>query len=197
MKTKHAKHIRKILFLDIDNVLNSSPFNLSGGNTNQYNTHKLDLLSDTSRLLKLDLKCLDPSKIDLLNQTVKETNCDIVISSTWRKQRRLVDLLRVFRVIGFKYWENIIDVTPTLSHSPRTKTSVPRGAEVYEWLIVNKGLLGEKVGHYKNYCIVDDRSDFLINQINNFVQTNRQTGITTEHRDKIIEILNKDYERVK
>jgi len=42
-----------------------------------------------------------------------------------------------------------------------------------------------------NYCIIDDDTDMLYEQRNNFVNTDPQTGLTLDNVSKVIEILNK------
>ena len=95
MKTQH-KHL-KILFLDIDFVLNSHKFEIQrdvkGGPYTPY-------YSD-----------IDPKCITLLNEILtKRPNLKIVISSSWRADLSLTEFKKMFSHFGVDQ-EKIIDTT--------------------------------------------------------------------------------------
>lgn len=128
--------MRKILFLDVDGVLNSLT---SGGR------------------YALKRPCLKR-----LENIVKETGCEIVLSSTWRKDEyALKRLKRVLAYRGIK----IADVTPNLGGI--------RGGEI-DWYFEMYNL---KPITFR-YAIVDDDSDMLDEQLPHFFQTDPQYGMT-------------------
>ena len=64
----------KIIFLDIDGVLNSD----------MYEANRTDWLDDNS---------IDPSRVKLLADLVKASDAKIVLTSTWRVEWNMIPLL--------------------------------------------------------------------------------------------------------
>ena len=52
---------------------------------------------------------------------------------------------------------------------------------------------GDNIQDYE-YAIFDDDSDFLLGQVDNFIRTDRLTGLTQADIDKAIKILNRENE---
>lgn len=101
----------KILFLDIDGVLN-----------NEIMYHKDSIR--TSRPFPLDQ--FDPECVYLLNDIVNKTGCKIVLSSSWRIEGKEA-VNNIFKQVGLP---EIYDITPiTLNRIEMT-----RGEEIKEWL---------------------------------------------------------------
>lgn len=154
----------KIIFLDIDGVLNSRQFL-----ENRTEEIKIDHVPDFMANM------LDRRALDHLKTIVEETGSKIVISSTWRIGRKPEWFIRVFEHISdFKF--PIIGTTPLLDDKIR-------GEEIKHWL--------ENSSDVERFVIVDDDSDFLEEQKQFFVQTSFKTGLTSKERDAIIELLNK------
>lgn len=141
----------KILFLDVDGVLNS---------------HK------TGGIYALKRKCLQR-----LEKIVKETGCEVVLSSTWRKDAYALKRLR--RVLKYR---NIVikDVTPDFSAQRLT-----RGHEVGAWMLDHFGF-SDSV----RYAILDDDSDFKDFQLPHFFQTDGEYGLTDTIAYRVIYHLN-------
>lgn len=164
---------RKILFLDIDGVLNSQG----------------RVLSDQHQ----DMRDFDPVAIDLLNGIVVATGCEIVISSSWRKNRTIEKLQEIFKDVGFHCPERIIGKTGVFFDWIKPGFHVPsiRGLEIKVWLDLNvrKTPTGFDNNQY-NYCILDDDSDMLLEQKDNFVKTATWHGLTEHCAKEVIKILN-------
>lgn len=160
----------KVLFLDIDGVLNTS-------NTFQLRSQGGLLIPPCED--PLELPCLN--ELDRILDTVPDTK--IVVSSSWRIIRKLDQLKEIFRKANFKNFEKIIDVTPILSER--------RGHEIQKWL--NKNPLVEQ------YAIVDDDNDMLDSHQSRFIKTwFHHGGLTKDCADKIIDVLNgKELEIIK
>ena len=109
--------IRRVIFLDIDGVL--API------------RQWDRYGD-----------LDPACIQVLNEIVAQGGADVVISSTWRHGRTVVELQEILEAAGFT--GRVLDKTPT--GAPGTG----RGDEIGAWLAEHA------VG---GYVIVDDHVD--------------------------------------
>lgn len=177
----------KIIFLDIDGVLNVIPqgFDEFGG-------------------------IFHSQFVDNLTHIIEVTGAKIVISSSWR-QSGLEFIKQMWEKRG--YHGEVIDVTPSLHltrggivfHSDKLQRhptesvggdSIPRGCEIEYWL----GHESENFGLVESYCIVDDDSDFLYNQRNNLVITYKNHshkdavdfgyGLTKKCAEKVINILN-------
>lgn len=138
---------KKVLFLDIDGVLNNSASLAEG-------VHII------------------PEKCLLVRDVCWRTGAKIVISSTWRSDRSLDELQRIFRLMGLGGL--IVDVTPWHKEGPR-------GDEIAHWLRDNTKT--------RQYAIIDDDADMLEKQMPYFVKTEFRVGISTFERDKLIDIL--------
>lgn len=140
----------KILFLDIDGVLNSREFNKRIG----------------------DCTSVSPKLIEKINRVIRETECKIVVSSTWRLYHNKIELYAFLSSYGFN--GEIIGYTPDL------KGEKGRGQEINQWLSQNPQVTA--------FAIVDDDS-FDISS-DKLVKTSFDVGITDENANKLIEILN-------
>lgn len=177
----------KIIFLDIDGVLNCEEAyekRLSHG----YCDYK-QIIEPTGT--KKNYQSFYPPSKEWLNKLIKETGAKIVISSTWRVSgiKWLQDVWRMEEMEG-----EIIDITPKLHL--HTGYSVVRGQEIRDWLR-DKGLWGldnTEKSEIKNYIIIDDDTDMLYDQRNNFVHVEpspeNKKGFTEKHYKQGKLILN-------
>jgi hypothetical protein len=123
-----------------------------------------------------------PHFVENLRYIIEKTQAKIVISSTWRFSGL---------IIMQEMWEKrnlpgeVIDITPHID-------ICKRGEEIQFWLDNNQ---------ISNYVIIDDDTDMLESQKNNFVQTSENKdhpdcvnigyGLTRKCADMVVEILNK------
>lgn len=96
----------RLLFLDIDGVLNSTAFAL--------------------RERTPGVMGIDTNTIPLLHSILERADCDIVLSSTWRYIYGLQETVQMMVHAGFKYPEAVVARTPLIR-------GVSRGAEVHQW----------------------------------------------------------------
>ena len=163
---------RKIIFLDIDGVLNTGRWYSQADRNGRQDEYGYTF---------------DPAAVANLAKIVDETGADIVISSTW-KCMGLSEMLDMWSDRGLP--GKIIDITPNSVSDEMLLTANLdeiemihiRGAEIKEWLDTK----GKKVSHY---AILDDMDNFLPEQHPHFVQTNPETGIIEEDAEKAITIL--------
>ena len=182
-------HGSKIIFLDIDGVLNCE---------NAYRDGHCQYVVYGDEKKAEFYQSFAPSCKRELSLLIEETGADIVISSSWRN-----DGIEIMRLI----WEmeqmpgTIIDITPNF----RTPgISIPRGLEIDHWL-TERGFYHFNWDEQKeeenrissgisNYVIIDDDSDMLYKQRNNFVHVlpspRNRNGFTEEHRTLAKNILN-------
>lgn len=186
----------KIIFLDIDGVLNHQNwFSRRHKEVNQN-----DVVSH------YPFYEFDPESVEQLNRIINETGAKVVVSSTWRLGRTITQLQEILDRVGFI--GEVIDKTPnfhakgTDNDGERIGYTIPRGCEI-DWWLKNEGEFQrinwstEEQQKYidksivKNYIIIDDDSDMLYNQREHFIHTSFMSGLTNELTDKAISILNK------
>lgn len=164
----------KIIFLDIDGVLN----------TERQHDRCVNLGADPVDNFGYTF---DPEAVANLERIVNETGADIVISSSW-KMWGLDAMQRMWarrdlpgKVIGItpntESDEMLLSVDLDFMDIPAIK-----GSEIKEWLSAN----GNQDTHY---AILDDLPDMLPEQESHFVQTDPRIGITKDDADRIITIL--------
>lgn len=161
----------KVLFLDVDGVLNSETSHSIQDNNQHWTWNEVAEMH-----------------LELLKRIVEETGAKIVLSSTWRLYhplhtghknitdglvKVLVDKLNMFNL-------SILDVTPEIQNAMR-------GIEIASWL--------EFHPEVENYVILDDDTDFLEEQREHFVNTTFKNGLTKELAEKAIKILQKNFKK--
>ena len=175
----------KVLFLDIDGVLNSEnwfAYRIYCVKNNMVNI-LMNFVDTDDRNIKHKLTTLDDRAIANLNRIVEETGCKVVLSSSWRSSIESENIFtqNLLKLKGFKY--EFYDVTPRLWFSD---FSIRRGEEIKFWLDKES----EK-HEIESFVILDDDSDMLPEQMNNFIHVDGQVGLTDRDVLTAIEILNK------
>lgn len=152
--TKHTytfRH-RKILFLDIDGVCNSAE----------------SMKTQYRRVGYAAVLGIDPYMSSLVRTIVRETGCEIVLSSTWRLSETMREEVRS---VGLDF----VDITPDLKGKDR-------GYEIEAWLEQNQDVA--------KYAILDDDADMLAYQAPHFFKTTFAEGLTPEIAKAVTEHLN-------
>lgn len=165
--------MKKILFLDIDGVLNTSWWYT-----------KLDRNTPKDKYgYAFDLR-----SVANLKKILDETGAEIVISSSW-KSFGISELEDMWQDRGLP--GKLIGITPnTVSDEMLLNADLDhmelfsiRGTEIKEWLTKH----GKHVSHY---AIIDDMDNMLTEQRLHFVKTDPEIGITVDDAEKAIMILN-------
>jgi hypothetical protein len=156
----------KVIFLDIDGVLNHDKWYTSDTYKNMYQNENNEL-------------DLDPICVERINNICHKTNAKIVISSNWRISW-YGTILRLTR--GGLKEQYIIDKTPERMWVNIPNFDRSRGAEINDWL--------EQHNECENYIILDDRTDFKKEQLYHFIKINPNIGLTDEQMIKAIDMLN-------
>jgi hypothetical protein len=162
----------KLIFLDIDGVLNSELF------------YKIRSEDELYKIEGYPLCEIDPSAIEKVNKIIRKTGAKVIISSSWRIGRSIEYFQELFNKKGFI--GTISGLTPHLSFKQNTET-VPRGCEIEVYLSANYSY-NEKAKI--KYVIIDDDADMMLYQKNNFLLTNEYDGITEAHVFDAINFLN-------
>lgn len=149
----------KVIFLDIDGVLNSVDSMVAF----------FKWMPKGTRIQMEDR--LDSVSIGLLRRVCIKTDAKIVISSTWRMGRTIEDFVDIFARHG---WDNfpIIGMTP-IGCKIAEITFRTRGHEIQDWLTHHPEVT--------EYIIIDDDSDMLESQIDHFVHVSNVNGFRSKH----------------
>ena len=159
----------KVIFLDIDGVLNSK----------KYITSMKDLWDDPKYQM-------DPLAVARLNRITDTTGADIVVSSTWRLAfthhlDKLQDCMASYGITG-----RVIGMTPDLVAMDYNlyMAKPTRGGEIDQWLFDNTNPMA------KDYVIVlDDETVDGWRHVH--VKTNFDDGLQDSHVDQAIALLGK------
>lgn len=161
----------KIIFLDIDGVLNSDYWN---------ENHEKEISEGT---------LIDDDKVELLNRIISSTKASVVLHSGWRfwfnkdiqplrkESLRLVEILTRNHII-------ISDITPdftTQEIREKKKFSLVKAKEILAWLKAHQEV--EKWIVIDDLCLHNDEID------KHQLKTNPLTGLTHEDVDLAINML--------
>ena len=174
----------KVLFLDIDGVLNSENwfgYRLYCIKNNMFN-EVINFVNTNDERIKHKLSMIDDRAIANLNRIIEETGCKVVLSSSWRSCVEAENTLTEYllKLKGFKY--ELYDVTPRIWVK---EFGTQRGEEIQLWMDKES----EK-NEIESYVILDDDSDMLPKQMSNFIHVDGQVGLIDKDVFKAIKILN-------
>ena len=156
----------KIIFLDIDGVLNHDDW---------YVSKKFAQLS-TADDVELDV---DPRCAQRIIDICSQCNAKIVISSSWRLNMH--GTIKRLEKGGIPQ-ELIIGSTPVFTFISSPNLDRSRGGEIEAYL--------SQCGDVTNYAIIDDRSDFHPHQHPHLIHINPKCGLTDKDTKIAIQILN-------
>jgi len=139
---------KRIIFLDIDGVLNCQVF-----------YDRVDKGSQER------VRNICNERVSWLNDLCEKIEADVVVSSTWRLGKTVEYLQKLLNDAGATF--KVIDKTPDLRGE-----GCLRGNEIYLWLKKNRDY------EFKNYVIIDDDSDMLLWQQNHFFKVDSYSGLT-------------------
>lgn len=169
----------KVIFLDIDGVLNS--LDNMRAMTLMWKHNELIYKSRDEFGHLFDERC-----VLWLKYIVARTNAKIVISSTWRS-KGLQEMQMLFKARGISC--EIIGCTPTVVDNyivnlyAATNNEADRGYEIAQWIYEHEQTL-------ESYCIIDDDSDMISSQMKYFVKTESDVGLNLKAANQAIAILN-------
>lgn len=152
----------KIIFLDIDGVLNSE----SWYESSRYRALQKDNFIEEN---------FDPECWKYVEKLINETGAKIVLSSSWRLYDKQSTIKEYTGTAFQPIIDHLYDVTPGMMQRCR-------GIEIKRYLMS----LSEQP---ESYVILDDDRDMLESQRPYFVHINDETGITENDYKKALKIL--------
>lgn len=167
----------KVIFLDIDGVLNSLD-----------NMYAMTVLYKKGVGKSRDEfgHLFDERCVRWLKYIIERTAAKIVISSTWRSSglTKMQTMWQARELPG-----EVISCTPTyvdeyiINLHACTNNEADRGYEIAQWI-------HEHEQELEQYCIIDDDSDMLGVQLPYFVKTDSQIGLNYKTANIAIATLN-------
>jgi hypothetical protein len=179
----------KVIFLDIDGVLNSEAYALKLEERHYQLGHAEPPIPNdetTCDCFKLYHQ-IDRDAVARLNRLVVTTSAKIVVSSTWRKRFDLPELHRILSEHGLV--AEIIGATPDGYKDPELRAAfgyidrIFRGHEIDYWL--------KQHPEVDRFVILDDDSDMEMHK-NRLVQTDCQEGLLDDHVELAIRMMSWD-----
>lgn len=158
----------KVIFLDIDGVLNNQDYLIA---LNKDPEKRKVILPEGGRMAYSEM--IDTRAVELLNVITSTTGAKLVLSSTWRKLHPWDDLVWMFEHRGVT--GELIGKTPSGGRS--------RGHEIKMWL--------DKHPEVTHFVVLDDDSDVYPYE-SHFVKTRFQgenAGLQRGHVERAIELL--------
>jgi len=159
----------KIIFLDIDGVLNSKNSMRRAGKC---------IFNDNP----------DPIHIKWLNYIIEKTGAVVVISSVWRKNCSSSYIWRLLALLGFK--GEVQGSTPSTGdiRGNEIRCWIDRYNNGKDWHLTDRD---KKLEPIESFVILDDDAD-MGNFANRLVQCENENGLTKKEAEKAIKILNND-----
>lgn len=158
MKKKH----KSVIFLDFDGVFNCQTFY---DDPLEFHPENVDDEPYSHTLWNCSKK-----RMEWFNQLCKDTGAVVVISASLRNSFDVDQLRDLFARMGGTF--EIVDKTGSC------KCRI-RGVEIHEWLRENsEKYFGLPYYDFHKYAIIDDDSDMLLGQAQNFFQTDNYSGLT-------------------
>jgi hypothetical protein len=153
--------MKRLIFLDIDGVLNSVEFRAD--NTNGEGVVIVDGAFDATAHI-------DPLRVARLNRLIDATGAEVVLSSSWRRLFGLERTQSSLRAKGFAH--QITDCTVRL-------VGEPRHVEIESYLAA--------LGTSTRFVILDDAEDAGVGFGQNFIHV--LDGLEDEHIERACRIL--------
>jgi hypothetical protein len=165
----------KVIFLDIDGVLNSHQSAHFWHNKRDQSKWENEMYRDWPGTLKEYIAMeFCPIALSNLEELIRRIpDAKIVVSSTWRMGETVDTLKKIFQPSKLVS-DAIVDKTPVFSDGPR-------GDEIQHWLNNNPEVT--------SYVILDDDDDMLDSQMKNFVNTCALHGFQFEDMLSATKIL--------
>lgn len=165
----------KLIFLDIDGVLNSNIYMSSNSYFDECNSLGI-IPSGANVMMNAHHLHIDPSAMKLLNVLVDRSEAKVILSSTWRIKYSLAEMNLMFQKRGAIF--QITGVTPA------KMSWRPRSMDIAEYLSSLK-----KDGEVPEAFVILDDIDEFSKLKEHFVQISEDEGLTQEDVTLALNIL--------
>lgn len=162
----------RVVFLDIDGVLNSEPW--LARSVEERLGPDFDPELDATWIAMLD-----PEAVARFDRLVAASGAKVVVSSSWRMMLPLADLARFLAIRGFS--GEIIDATTT-ARGLVADGVTERGHQIAHWLDANP---------VTSFVILDDQTD-MAHLGDRHVLTSWEKGLTDADVERALALLAKD-----
>lgn len=163
----------KIIFLDIDGVLNSD---------------RSVLASSGHCLSRLNLDALDPIALSILRRLLKKSGAKIVFSTSHRNDPVIADNFAATFAkatdLEAYIWpgsNGLSHITPTILENVKKR----RGEEIQKWIDAYEKSAGEEL----IYLIFDDSGGMLESQHRNFILVDAAVGLSASNYYEACKVL--------
>lgn len=174
----------KVIFLDIDGVMNSKEFD------DRYDEY-LSTIPDFSERPNFPIGYIDPLAVGFLKEVCEETNSFIVISSAWRVPYNPVKIAGFLKEVYEHEFEGTWDppvigeIDKDTRDTPLFKKTLYRQDMIKSWIVRNKRTV-------ENYLILEDCEDMSKHNDENVIMTDPRYGFTEGDKFVAIEKLRKN-----
>lgn len=158
----------KILFLDIDGVLNSESWCAGKPFGNPFENPQ---------------KWIDPNSIRLLNLLIDRMPCKVVLTSNWREHFNKDEIQSYFNFHGF--YHEIMDMTPQPFLIENETEQSSKNHEIFLWLFQ----AANNKQDIQKFVIVDDRPKLIQGLEKFLVSIDPHVGLTQKNCEEIFEKL--------
>ena len=176
----------KVIFLDVDGVLNSHQSATFWHSKRDQETWETSMYKEWEGTIKEYIaREFCPIALSNTEELVRQVpGVKIVVSSTWRLGETVETLKKILYPAKLVA-DAIIDVTPSFHRRNDAGEQMTRGHEIQDWL--------NRHPEVDKYVIIDDDSDMLDSQKENFVKTSGFHGF--QHLDMLwaLRILGEKY----
>lgn len=150
----------KVIFLDIDGVLNSTRSAAALGGMPWPGLHK-----------ERDWHLFDPVAVGLLRRACNKTGAVCVLSSSWRMHMGASGISDLADCLGVRI----------IGQTRNSRGAEIRGEQIAEWI--------DGHPEVTSWAILDDDSDMLPEQKERFVKTRFSEGFLFEHYMQLVSLL--------
>jgi hypothetical protein len=166
-----------LLFLDMDGVVNGRSY-FSYRGTEAGRARRSHFFANHDVKTALELTMTDPACAKRLSDLIHKLGCKVIISSSWRDNRKPENFVFLFEALDCPLPKNtIIGCTPVLDEIQEKK----RGHEIETWLEAN--------GAPRRYLVLDDDCPSLFLAHQPLYTTSKFTGITDQDTAKIAQFF--------
>jgi len=155
-----------VLVLDMDGVINGHD-HFSYRGTPAGRERRATLFAAYDTITAIELNMTDPACTQRLSGLIHKLGLKVVISSSWRDNRKPHNFEFIFKALGYPLPKDcILGCTPVMDEIDEQK----RGHEIQAWFDAN--------GEPSRYLCIDDDSASLFLDHQPLYQTDQKTGIT-------------------